>query len=189
MSASATPDIKKGLVGVYADVSAISKVMPETNSLTYRGYAVQDLCEHPAASRKSPTCCGTPSCPPAASWPTSRPWKRRSARSARRCTGSSRTSRTAPTRWTPSRTAVGPSWAWKTPRAPTIGREAATSAQGGPAAGPRSRPAIACRSIAASKGLAAGGARPRATPSARISSTWSSARCRRPEVLKASTSR
>ncbi|MBR0665770.1 bifunctional 2-methylcitrate synthase/citrate synthase [Roseomonas hellenica] len=41
----ATPDIKKGLVGVYADVSAISKVMPETNSLTYGGYAVQDLCE------------------------------------------------------------------------------------------------------------------------------------------------
>ncbi|HEY4251038.1 MAG TPA: bifunctional 2-methylcitrate synthase/citrate synthase [Roseomonas sp.] len=41
----AIPDIKKGLVGVYADVSTISKVMPETNSLTYGGYAVQDLCE------------------------------------------------------------------------------------------------------------------------------------------------
>ncbi len=40
-----TPDVRKGLVGVYADVSAVSKVMPETNSLTYRGYAVQDLCE------------------------------------------------------------------------------------------------------------------------------------------------
>lgn len=40
------PDIKKGLVGVYADVSAISKVMPETNSLTYRGYPVQDLAEN-----------------------------------------------------------------------------------------------------------------------------------------------
>jgi 2-methylcitrate synthase/citrate synthase II len=40
-----TPRIHKGLVGVYADVSAVSKVMPETNSLTYRGYAVQDLCE------------------------------------------------------------------------------------------------------------------------------------------------
>ena len=39
------PHINKGLVGVYADVSAVSKVMPETNSLTYRGYAVQDLCE------------------------------------------------------------------------------------------------------------------------------------------------
>jgi 2-methylcitrate synthase/citrate synthase II len=41
-----TPDIKKGLVGVYADVSTVSKVMPETNSLTYRGYPVQDLCEN-----------------------------------------------------------------------------------------------------------------------------------------------
>jgi 2-methylcitrate synthase len=39
------PTIYKGLVGVYADVSAVSKVMPETNSLTYGGYAVQDLCE------------------------------------------------------------------------------------------------------------------------------------------------
>ncbi len=41
-----TPTIYKGLVGVYADVSAVSKVMPETNSLTYRGYAVQDLAEN-----------------------------------------------------------------------------------------------------------------------------------------------
>jgi len=40
------PEIYKGLVGVYADVSAVSKVMPETNSLTYRGYAVQDLAEN-----------------------------------------------------------------------------------------------------------------------------------------------
>jgi 2-methylcitrate synthase len=40
------PDIRKGLVGVIADVSAVSKVMPETNSLTYRGYAVQDLAEN-----------------------------------------------------------------------------------------------------------------------------------------------
>ncbi len=40
-----TPTLYKGLVGVYADVSSVSKVMPETNSLTYRGYAVQDLCE------------------------------------------------------------------------------------------------------------------------------------------------
>ncbi len=39
-------DIKKGLAGVVVDETAISKVMPETNSLTYRGYAVQDLCEH-----------------------------------------------------------------------------------------------------------------------------------------------
>ena len=41
----AAPDVRKGLVGVYADDSTVSKVMPETNSLTYRGYAVQDLCE------------------------------------------------------------------------------------------------------------------------------------------------
>jgi len=41
----ATPTLYKGLVGVYADASNVSKVMPETNSLTYRGYAVQDLCE------------------------------------------------------------------------------------------------------------------------------------------------
>jgi 2-methylcitrate synthase/citrate synthase II len=40
------PEVFKGLVGVYADVSAVSKVMPETNSLTYRGYAVQDLAEN-----------------------------------------------------------------------------------------------------------------------------------------------
>ncbi|MBW8268750.1 bifunctional 2-methylcitrate synthase/citrate synthase [Caldovatus aquaticus] len=46
MSDTTQPEIRKGLVGVYADVSAISKVMPETNSLTYRGYAVQDLCEN-----------------------------------------------------------------------------------------------------------------------------------------------
>lgn len=38
-------DIYKGLIGVTVDETAISKVMPETNSLTYRGYAVQDLAE------------------------------------------------------------------------------------------------------------------------------------------------
>ena len=36
-------DVRYGLAGVLADDTAISKVMPETNSLTYRGYAVQDL--------------------------------------------------------------------------------------------------------------------------------------------------
>jgi citrate synthase len=35
--------IYKGLAGVVVDTTAISKVVPETNSLTYRGYAVQDL--------------------------------------------------------------------------------------------------------------------------------------------------
>ena len=43
---SEAPEVRKGLVGVYADDSSISKVMPETNSLTYRGYPVQDLCEN-----------------------------------------------------------------------------------------------------------------------------------------------
>jgi len=38
-------DIKKGLLGIVVDETQISKVMPEINSLTYRGYAVQDLCE------------------------------------------------------------------------------------------------------------------------------------------------
>ena len=38
--------VPKGLAGVVADTTTVSKVMPETNSLTYRGYAVQDLCEH-----------------------------------------------------------------------------------------------------------------------------------------------
>ena len=37
-------DIKKGLMGVTVDETAISKVMPEINSLTYRGYAAQNLC-------------------------------------------------------------------------------------------------------------------------------------------------
>ena len=36
-------EIKKGLAGVVADVTAVSKVNPETNSLLYRGYPVQEL--------------------------------------------------------------------------------------------------------------------------------------------------
>jgi 2-methylcitrate synthase len=36
-------EIKKGLVGVISDETKVSEVMPEINSLTYRGYAVQDL--------------------------------------------------------------------------------------------------------------------------------------------------
>jgi 2-methylcitrate synthase len=39
----ADAEIKYGLAGVVVDDTAVSKVMPETNSLTYRGYAVQDL--------------------------------------------------------------------------------------------------------------------------------------------------
>ena len=38
-------DIYKGLVGVTVDETKVSKVMPEINSLTYRGYPVQDLAE------------------------------------------------------------------------------------------------------------------------------------------------
>ncbi|MFF2087276.1 bifunctional 2-methylcitrate synthase/citrate synthase [Nocardia sp. NPDC058176] len=46
MTDIAVPTIYKGLAGVVVDTTAISKVVPETNSLTYRGYAVQDLAAH-----------------------------------------------------------------------------------------------------------------------------------------------
>jgi len=36
-------EIRKGLAGVVVDTTAISKVNPETNSLLYRGYPVQEL--------------------------------------------------------------------------------------------------------------------------------------------------
>ncbi|QUW19767.1 bifunctional 2-methylcitrate synthase/citrate synthase [Agrococcus sp. Marseille-Q4369] len=36
-------DIKKGLAGVIADTTEVSKVNPDTNSLLYRGYPVQEL--------------------------------------------------------------------------------------------------------------------------------------------------
>lgn len=42
----ATSDIKKGLAGVVVDVTSVSKVNPETNSLLYRGYPVQELAEY-----------------------------------------------------------------------------------------------------------------------------------------------
>src|SRR5690349_8040137 len=45
MSTEAT-NVKKGLEGVVVDTTSISKVMPEINSLTYRGYTVQDLSEN-----------------------------------------------------------------------------------------------------------------------------------------------
>lgn len=41
-----TPDIRKGLYGVVVDETAVSKVVPETNSLTYRGYPVQELARY-----------------------------------------------------------------------------------------------------------------------------------------------
>jgi 2-methylcitrate synthase len=37
------PDIRKGLAGVVVDTTSVSKVNPETNSLLYRGYPVQEL--------------------------------------------------------------------------------------------------------------------------------------------------
>ena len=39
-------EIKKGLLGIVVDETEVSKVMPEINSLTYRGYAAQDLCKY-----------------------------------------------------------------------------------------------------------------------------------------------
>ena len=39
-------EIRKGLAGVVADYTAISKVNPETNSLLYQGYPVQELAEN-----------------------------------------------------------------------------------------------------------------------------------------------
>jgi 2-methylcitrate synthase len=39
-------NVKKGLEGAVVDTTSISKVTPETNSLIYRGYPVQDLADH-----------------------------------------------------------------------------------------------------------------------------------------------
>ncbi|WP_206074522.1 bifunctional 2-methylcitrate synthase/citrate synthase [Antribacter gilvus] len=41
--AEPTPEIRKGLAGVVADTTSISKIDQESNSLLYRGYPVQDL--------------------------------------------------------------------------------------------------------------------------------------------------
>lgn len=38
--------VKKGLDGVVVDETSVSKVMPEINALTYKGYPVQDLAEN-----------------------------------------------------------------------------------------------------------------------------------------------
>ncbi len=38
-------EVKKGLLGIVVDETKISQVMPEINSLTYRGYTVQELCD------------------------------------------------------------------------------------------------------------------------------------------------
>ena len=46
MDASNKIYVPKGLAGVVADESAVSKVMAECNSLTYRGYPVEELSAH-----------------------------------------------------------------------------------------------------------------------------------------------
>ena len=46
MTTAAEPVIHRGLAGVVADSTSISDVVAATNSLTYRGYAVQDLAAH-----------------------------------------------------------------------------------------------------------------------------------------------
>ncbi|MGB0452353.1 MAG: bifunctional 2-methylcitrate synthase/citrate synthase [Bacteriovoracaceae bacterium] len=46
MSEEKVVNVKKGLEGVVADTTNVSKVMPEINSLVYRGYPVQDLAEN-----------------------------------------------------------------------------------------------------------------------------------------------
>ncbi|WP_030663975.1 bifunctional 2-methylcitrate synthase/citrate synthase [Streptomyces rimosus] len=43
---STAPAIHRGLAGVVVDTTEISTVIQETNSLTYRGYPVQDLAAH-----------------------------------------------------------------------------------------------------------------------------------------------
>lgn len=64
-------EIRKGLAGVVADTTAVSKVNAETNSLLYRGYPVQELAAK-CSPRKSRCCCGPVSCPRRKSSPISR---------------------------------------------------------------------------------------------------------------------
>ncbi|HEV7741457.1 MAG TPA: bifunctional 2-methylcitrate synthase/citrate synthase [Pseudolysinimonas sp.] len=46
MSDSNSTEIRKGLAGVVVDTTSVSKVNPETNSLLYRGYPVQELADN-----------------------------------------------------------------------------------------------------------------------------------------------
>ncbi len=70
-------EIKKGLAGVVVDYTAVSKVNPDTNSLLYRGYPVQELAARcsrcrPKAKARQPTDQGS------STWPeNSRPAKTR----------------------------------------------------------------------------------------------------------------
>ncbi|MFG3258458.1 bifunctional 2-methylcitrate synthase/citrate synthase [Streptomyces sp. NPDC048172] len=43
---SSAPEVRRGLAGVVADTTEISTVIEEINSLTYRGYPVQELAAH-----------------------------------------------------------------------------------------------------------------------------------------------
>lgn len=45
MTSRADVAIQKGLAGVVVDTTSISTVVPQTNSLTYRGYSVEELAE------------------------------------------------------------------------------------------------------------------------------------------------
>ena len=45
MASEKIVNVKKGLEGVVADTTSISKVMPDINALVYRGYPVQELAE------------------------------------------------------------------------------------------------------------------------------------------------
>lgn len=45
MSEEKKVNVKKGLEGVVADTSSVSKVMPDIQQLTYRGYTINDLAE------------------------------------------------------------------------------------------------------------------------------------------------
>jgi 2-methylcitrate synthase len=45
-ASSGPPEVRKGLAGVVVDTTAISKVNPNSNSLLYRGYPVQELAAH-----------------------------------------------------------------------------------------------------------------------------------------------
>jgi len=86
-------EIKKGLAGVVVDTTAISKVNPETNSLLYRGYPVQELAETQPFEAVAYLL-----------WhgelPTSDAPSASTERSLTPCVPRSISSRTMPTRWT-----------------------------------------------------------------------------------------
>lgn len=46
MTTASAPQVAKGLAGIVADTSKVSKIFDETNTLTYFGYPVQELAEH-----------------------------------------------------------------------------------------------------------------------------------------------